>query len=246
MLLKGGPPVTMGPLGTNIRRHNHAPEATKSSLNTSRSLSIDETKYSSPSLTSSPSLHASGSLLNLKKIERKAKSTKILVNPVCSDSVGSSEDSNNPKKDNSKWKGKKKRLKADDKKKQKNYETNYACDKNGEVCRKEAREKKKSISCFKIKSSDDKSRSDEDQKSGKENCKNENSSNWRHCPEPEPDIVIDSRKNSKETLVDEASPNTDAKLKTDQICMEKTDSFRRGRSNAEVRILYISVAVHVQ
>ncbi|CAG9100633.1 unnamed protein product [Plutella xylostella] len=221
LLLKGGPPIAMGPLGT--RRHPADPDAMKNItlLHKSRRFSIEDTKDSSPSLTSSPSLNTSGSLLNLRKIERTAKSTKILVNPVCSDSLGS-DDANKPK--DSKWKGKKKRLKSDEKKKHKNDDSQLEHD-NSRLRRNEAKEEKKSISCFKMKSSDDKSRSDEDRKSGKENCSNENSSNWSSV---EPDIVIDSRKNSKEMLVNE-STMTDVTMGIDQVRANKTDIVRKGK-----------------
>lgn len=234
LLLKGGPPVAMGLLGANSRKHIQTPEATKNVLYNTSSFTIDETKESSASLTSSPSLPTSGSLLNLRKIKRKAKSTKILVNPACTDSLGSSEDSTRPKKVDPKWKGKKKRLKGEEKQKHNSDDTKKECDWNEEVFRCEAKKDEKSISCFKMKSSEEKARPNEDHKSGKENCKNENSSNWSHCLEP--DIIIDSRKNSKEIILDETADNTEVKSKSDQSSMEKTDSIRKSSPGFEVSL----------
>lgn len=222
LLFKGGPPVAMGPLGTNKLRHNTA-DAMKALklIPTSVRRTSDETKDSSPSHNSSPILINSGSLLNLRKIERKAKSTKILVNPVCSDSVGTSDDSNRSKNVNSKWNGKKKRLKSDSSSKNHKKDERKR-DKNDPISRSDGKEDKKSISCFKIKSSEDKSRSDEDQKLGKENCTNENASNLMSAVKP--DIINHSRKNSKEILVDESTMTDQMLLKTDQSDTGKTDS----------------------
>ncbi|KOB51847.1 Alstrom syndrome protein 1, partial [Operophtera brumata] len=125
-------------------------------------------------------------------IERRAKSTKILVNPACSD-VCTSDDSNRSNA-NSKWNGKKKRLKPEN-----GHKNVDRFDKNHLISRNEAKKDKKSVSCFKIKSSEDK-RSDEDGKSGKENCKNENASNlWSS---EKPDVISHLRK-KKEVFVDE-------------------------------------------
>lgn len=210
----------MGPLGTNKSRHVNPDtiKAIKMMPRTVRRLSEDKT--SSPSLTSSPSfISSSGSLLNLRKIERKAKSTKILVNPVCSDSLSTSDDGNSSKKANSKWNGKKKRLKSEIKNRKE-----YKNDKDIKytISRKEAREDKKSISCFKMKSSEDKSRTDDDRKFGKENCTNENVSN--SIGRQEPDLIRHSRKNSKEILVDGSTMTDVSLLKTDQLETGKTDS----------------------
>lgn len=219
LLFKGGPPVTMGPLGTNskIRQSTEAMKTLKVLSRPVRRLSED-TKDSS-SLTSSPSYIHSGSLLNLRKIERKAKSTKILVNPVCSD-VGTSDDSNNSKTVNTKWNGKKKRLKSENGRNHKKDDAK--CDRNDPIRRDGVkREDKKSISCFKMKCSNDKSRSDEDKKSGGENCSNENASNFMNAEKP--DLINHSRKNSREILVDETTM-TDDGFRTDQLGTGKTDS----------------------
>ncbi|XP_052750286.1 apoptosis-stimulating of p53 protein 1 isoform X2 [Galleria mellonella] len=219
LLFKGGPPITMGPLGTNtkIRQTTETAKSVKVRPKPVRRASED-TKDSS-SLNSSPTyVHPSGSLLNLRKIERKAKSTKILVNPVCSDSVGTSDDSNNSKTVDSKWNGKKKRLKPEQGKTHKKDDAK--CDKNDTISRNAAKkEDKKSISCFKRKSSSDKLRTDDDKKSGRENCSNENASNSMNVEKP--DIINHSRKSSKEIVVD-ASKMQERLLKTDQI--GKTDS----------------------
>lgn len=212
LLFKGGPPIAMGPLGSNKIRQN--PTATMKALKllpkTSRRLSEDNS-----SLASTPSeIHSSGSLLNLRKIEKTAKSTKILVNPVCSDSVGTSDDSNPTK--TKKWNGKKKRLKLEGSK-VKNGES-----KNDSIRRDAAKEDKKSISCFKMKCSDDKSRSDDEKKSGRENCSNENASNLMNADKP--DLINHSRKNSKEILVDESTMTDESALKANQLAKRKTDS----------------------
>lgn len=230
LLLKGGAPVAMGPLGTSSKaRHNNtdAMKAIKLLPRTVRRFS-DDTKDSSPSHTSSPSLiDSSEGLLNLRKIERKAKSTKILVNPVCSDSISNSDDSNRSKSANSKWNGKKKRLKSENGKYHK--ATDCKSDKNDAISRNEAREDKKSISCFKMKSSGDKSRLDDDRKSGRENCTNENSSNLIGVEKP--DLINHSRKNSREILVDESTMTDEMPLKTDQLDPGKTDSAIAVRIN---------------
>ncbi|XP_073946165.1 ankyrin-repeat, SH3-domain, and Proline-rich-region containing Protein isoform X3 [Choristoneura fumiferana] len=225
---RGGPPVSMGPLGASSKPRHHVTDTMKTikiSAKPTRRYS-SETKESSPSQTSSPSfINSSGSLLNLRKIERKAKSTKILVNPVCSDSIGTSDDSNRSKKA-SKWNGKKKRLKSENEKRYQNDETKS--DKNGAISRDSSvRENKKSISCFKMKCSEDKSRSDDDGKSGGENCTNENSSNVMNAEKP--DLINHSIINSKEILVDE---NTIVgRAKTDQTVTGKTDSVIAVKEN---------------
>ncbi|KAI5638176.1 hypothetical protein NE865_09122 [Phthorimaea operculella] len=230
LLFKGGSPVNMGPLGTNKTRHMN-PDIEKSAKMLSRNVRrLSEDKGSSPSLTSSPSfISSSGSLLNLRKIERKAKSTKILVNPVCSDSVSTSDDSNPSKKTNSRWNGKKKRLKSENGKNRKDAK----CDEIDAIRRNEAREDKKSISCFKMKSSEDKSRSDEDRRSGKENCTNENVSNLIGVEKP--DLINHSRKNSKEILVDESTMTDEAFLVTDQLSTRKTDRAIAVKENEKVK-----------
>lgn len=217
LLFKGGS-VDMGPLGTSKARHTN-PDAIKTIKMMPRIVRrFSEDKTSSPSLTSSPSfISSSGSLLNLRKIERTTKSTKILVNPVCSDSLSTSDDGNPAKKGNSKWNGKKKRLKSEIK-----NGKEYKNDKDESISRKEAREGKKSISCFKIKSCEDKSRSDDDRKFGKENCTNENVSN--SIGTQKPDLIRHYRKNSKEILVDESTrTQEESLLKTDQLDTGKTD-----------------------
>ncbi|XP_049874912.1 apoptosis-stimulating of p53 protein 1 isoform X2 [Pectinophora gossypiella] len=208
----------MGPLRTH-KIHQHNPETLKTMKMMPRTVrQFSEDKGSSPSQTSSPSfISSSGSLLNLRKIEQKAKSTKILVNPVCSDSLSTSDDSNPSKKVSSKWNGKKKRLKSE-----KIKYIEGKSDKDDAIRRNEARADKKSISCFKMKSSEDKSRSDEDRRSGKENCTNENVSNLIGV---EPDLINHSRKNSKEILVDESTMTDETFLVTaDQLNVGKTDS----------------------
>ncbi|XP_026330904.1 apoptosis-stimulating of p53 protein 1 isoform X3 [Hyposmocoma kahamanoa] len=216
LLFKGGS-VDMGPLGTSKARHTN-PDAIKTIKMMPRTVRrFSEDKTSSPSLTSSPSfISSSGSLLNLRKIERKTKSTKILVNPVCSDSLSTSDDGHPSKKGSSKWNVKKKRLKSEIKNRKE-----YKNDKDESISRKEARADKKSISCFKTRSSEDKSRSDDDRKFGKENCTNENVSN--SIGRPKPDLIRHYRKNSKEILVDESTRIDESLLKTDQLETGKTD-----------------------
>ncbi|XP_030024062.2 apoptosis-stimulating of p53 protein 1 isoform X2 [Manduca sexta] len=220
LLFKGGPPVAMGPLGASkIRQNNAGAMKAIRLMHKPDARFNDEVKESLPSLTSSPSfINSTGSLLNLRKIERKAKSTKIHVNPVCSDSVGSSDDSIRSKNLNLKWNGKKKRLKNENAKSHRKDERKS--DKNDPISRDGAKEDKKSISCFKMRSSEDKSRLDEDRKLGKENCTNENASNLMSSGKP--DVINHSRKNSKEILVDESTMTDQTLLKTDQT--GKTDT----------------------
>lgn len=221
LLFKGGPPVAMGPLGANRLRHmTDSMKGVKLVSKPIREFN-DDAKDSSASLTSSPSLVDSTSLLNLRKIERKAKSTKILVNPVCSD-VCTSDDSNRSNV-NSKWNGKKKRLKAENA-----YKKADKIDKNDPISRNEAKRDKKSVSCFKMKSSETK-RSDEDGKSGKENCKNENASNLRNSEKP--DVINHSRKNSRDILVDEGTMTDETSFNTDQLDKGKTDSVLAIKEN---------------
>lgn len=223
LLFKGGPPVAMGPLGTNKLRQNTS-EAMKSLklISTSVRRISDETKDSSPSHNSSPILiNSSGSLLNLRKIERKAKSTKILVNPVCSDSIGTSDDSNRSENVVSKWNGKKKRLKAESGSKR-HKKGEHKPDKNEPISRGDGKEDKKLISCFKLKSSESKSRSEDDQNLGKENCKNENASNLMNTEKP--DVINHSRKNSNEIFIDEGTMTDQMLPRTDQLDTGKTDS----------------------
>ena len=211
LLFKGGPPVAMGPLGTSSKVRRNSSEVMKISIFPNPEHHIDEcTKESLTSLKLLPSYaDASGNLLNLRKIERKAKSTKILVNPVCPDSV--SDDSNTSKSTSKKWNGKKKRLKIGF---TKNHKIDNPDAQNKAISRDEAKEGKKSISCFKIKSREDKSRTNEDRTSGRENYTNENASNSMSAEKP--DLIRHSRKSSKETLIDEGTM-TDASLGTDQF-----------------------------
>lgn len=229
LLFKGGPPVAMGPLGSNIKKQQRITEDISVQL-LSKPFNQPNTELNGTS--PSPTFFKSTSnLLNLRKIERKTKSTKILVNPVCSDSLGSSDESNRSKKMNSRWNGKKKRLKSD-----RTTSCNKSVDTetyNGEECRVVAREEKKSISCFKLKNSDDKSRTEEDQKSGKENCKNENSSNWKNLGSETPDIICDSQ-NSRH----KSDGKTHEMRVEDQLDTDKTDSNKRC-GNDEVSILLI-------
>ncbi|CAG9788043.1 unnamed protein product [Diatraea saccharalis] len=216
LLFKGGPPVAMGPLGTGKIRHNPADAMKTLKLlpKQMRRLSEDNSSY-----TSSPSLvQSSGSLLNLRKIEKKAKSTKILVNPVCSDSVGTTSDESNPPK-TKKWNVKKKRLKSDTRNRDSNREDS--------ISRDTAKEDKKSISCFKMKHNDDKSRSEDDKKSGRENCTNENASNLMNAEKP--DLINYSRNSSKEILVDESTMTDESMLVAEPG--EKTDSAIAVKSN---------------
>lgn len=226
LLFKGGSPVAMGPLSANRLRHTtDTMKAIKLVQKPVRQFS-DDAKDSSASLTSSPSLVESTSLLNLRMIERRAKSTKILVNPVCSD-VCTSDDSNRSNA-NSKWNGKKKRLKAEN-----GHKNVDRIDKNDPISRNEAKKDKKSVSCFKIKSSDDK-RSEEDGKLGKENCKNENASNLRSSEKP--DVINHSRKN-KEILVDEGTMTDETSFNIDQLDKGKTDTVLAIKKH-EVRKTY--------
>ncbi|CAH2041459.1 unnamed protein product, partial [Iphiclides podalirius] len=159
LLFNGGSPVTMGPLGTNGKmRHNRADVMKNIHLLTHSNQAFNtDAKDNLISPNSMPAfMDSSGSLLSLRKIERKTKSTKILVNPVCLDGVSSSDDSNRSKSATSKWNGKKKRLKLAKDKKDVNEQNE--CDVQN---REEAKKDKKSISCFKIKSSDEKERADQ-------------------------------------------------------------------------------------
>ncbi|XP_045499832.1 apoptosis-stimulating of p53 protein 1 isoform X4 [Colias croceus] len=203
----------MGPLGAN-RHRNNTTDVMKTLNMIPKSVRShnDNAKESPSSLTSLPThVDSPSNLLNLRKIERKAKSTKILVNPVCSDSIVTSDDS--PSKSNSKWKGRKKRLKNKCIKSSKD-------DSDEAISRNEDKEKEKSISCFKIKSRDDKRKNDES-KLGRENCSNENASNLMNA---QPDLINHSSNNSKERLVDESTMTDNALLKSDQVDAEKTDS----------------------
>ncbi|CAH0727002.1 unnamed protein product, partial [Brenthis ino] len=223
LLFKGGPPVTMGPLGSSKMRENST-DVMKISIFPNPEHHIDE--CAKERLTSLKSLSsytdASGNLLNLRKIERKAKSTKILVNPVCPDSI--SDDSNTSKSAGAKWNGKKKRLKLAV---VKNENVDNPNVENKEISRDEAKEDKKPISCFKIKSWEDKSRTNEDRNSGRENYTNENASNSMSAEKP--DLIRHSRKNSKETLIDEGTM-TDASLGTDQFA-RNIDSATTGKKD---------------
>lgn len=226
LLFKGGSPVAMGPLGANRLRHmTDTMKAIKLAPKPIRQFS-DDAKDSSASLTSSPSLEST-SLLNLRKIERRAKSTKILVNPVCSD-VCTSDDSNRSKV-NSKWNGKKKRLKAENV-----YKKTDKIDKTDPISRNEAKKDKNSVSCFKMKSSEHK-RSDEDGKTVKDNCKNENASNLRSSEKP--DVINHSRKSSREILVDESTMTDETSFNTDQMDKGKTDSVLAHKENEVSRTL---------
>ncbi|XP_050668815.1 uncharacterized protein LOC126968057 isoform X5 [Leptidea sinapis] len=157
LLFKGGPPITMGPLGSNKTRHTT--NVMKTLALPKSVCSLSEANKDSTTLTSVAYID-SGSLLNLRKIERKAKSTKILVNPVCSDSLVTSDDS--PMNSSPKWKGKKKRLKTKQVKAKNDEPENDAM-------RGDAKKDKISISCFKVKYNED--------KDIKENCTNENVNN---------------------------------------------------------------------
>ncbi|XP_050668809.1 apoptosis-stimulating of p53 protein 2 isoform X2 [Leptidea sinapis] len=147
----------MGPLGSNKTRHTT--NVMKTLALPKSVCSLSEANKDSTTLTSVAYID-SGSLLNLRKIERKAKSTKILVNPVCSDSLVTSDDS--PMNSSPKWKGKKKRLKTKQVKAKNDEPENDAM-------RGDAKKDKISISCFKVKYNED--------KDIKENCTNENVNN---------------------------------------------------------------------
>lgn len=215
LLFKGGPPVTMGPLGSSSKIRQNSNEVMKISIFPNTKHEINENmKDNSTSMTPLPSyVDTSGNLLNLRKIERKAKSTKILVNPVCSDSI--SDDSATSKSVSMKWNGKKKRLKIGLIKKENKESLSLE---HKAISRDEADEDKKPISCFKIKSREDKSRTNEDRNSGRENCTNENVNNSMSAEKP--DLIRHSRKNSKETLIDEATM-TDTILNID--CSRKNE-----------------------
>ncbi|XP_014370022.2 apoptosis-stimulating of p53 protein 1 isoform X2 [Papilio machaon] len=161
LLFNGGPPVTMGPLGTNGKLRHHDTDVMKTIqlLPKPKHSYCTNTKENPVSLTTVPSfMDSSGNLLNLRKIERKTKSTKILVNPVCLDSVSSSDDSHRSKSGITKWNGKKKRLKAiKDYKKDENIRNNSEKDDTKSKDKDETKKDKKTISCFKSKTSDDKS-----------------------------------------------------------------------------------------
>ncbi|XP_050343983.1 apoptosis-stimulating of p53 protein 2 isoform X5 [Nymphalis io] len=210
----------MGPLGSSSKIRQNAADVMKISIFHNPEHQINEdTKESTSPLTSMPSfVDLSGNLLNLRKIERKAKSTKILVNPVCSDNI--SDDSTTSKSVNTKWNSKKKRLKMG---LVKNENKDGFIVEHKAISRDEAKEDKKPISCFKIKSRDDKSRSNEDRNSGRENCTNENASNSMSTEKP--DLIRHSRKNSKETLIDEATM-TDASIEIDHYT-KKVDSLNK-------------------
>lgn len=174
LLFNGGPPVSMGPLGTNGKLRHHTTDVMKTIqlLPKSKHSFCTNTKDNSVALTTVPSfMDSSGNLLNLRKIERRTKSTKILVNPVCLDSVSSSDDSHSSKSGVTKWNGKKKRLKAKDIKKDEN--TQNDSEKDVIKSKDETKKDKKTISCFKIKTSDDKSPDDKTVEyyvSKKDNC----------------------------------------------------------------------------
>lgn len=209
LLFKGGPPVTMGPLGSSSKIRQNSNDVMKISIFPNPEHEINENmKENSSSMTPLPTyIDTSGNLLNLRKIERKAKSTKILVNPVCSDSI--SDNSATSKSVSMKWNGKKKRLKIGLVKKDTKESLSLE---HKAISRDEADEDKKSISCFKIKSREDKSRTNEDRNSGRENCTNENANNSMSAEKP--DLIRLSRKSSKETLLDEATM-TDTSLNID-------------------------------
>lgn len=231
LLFKGGPPIAMGPLRTNFKKHQNECKASMQIISNSipRSTTIATSMSSSPS-----SGKPTGSLLNLRKIERQAKSTKILVNPVCSDSLESSDDSNKSKKAN-KWSGmKKRRLKSDFKNCYKPVKTEeeYFTNQNEvtEATRGEIQEEK-SISCFKLKHSDYKSRSSEDQKSGKDNCKNENSCNWKHIDGVTPDVINYSISNLNQIVIQPKDRDGKGISIKDQSSTGKTDSDKLSVKN---------------
>ncbi|XP_032517881.2 apoptosis-stimulating of p53 protein 2 isoform X4 [Danaus plexippus] len=217
LLFKGGPPITMGPLGSTKTNEN-ADEVIKTIGIYPRDNNVisDNNREHSPIISIPKYVDSSGNLLNLKKIERNGKTTKILVNPVCSESV--SDDSCTPKTVNTKWNGKKKRLKFGFNKYKDNLHSKHID--SGCV---ETKEDKKSISCFKIKSRDDKTRTNEDRSSGRENCTNENASN--SLSSDKPDLIIHSRKNSNETSIDE-------KAVTDEF-IEQIKAKKRCASNGK-------------
>ncbi|XP_041981490.1 apoptosis-stimulating of p53 protein 1-like isoform X2 [Aricia agestis] len=202
LLFQGGPPIMMGPLGagSKVRCHNgDVLKIIKLLPKSSRRLSTVESSMSQTYVDS-------GSLLNLRKIEAKAKSTKILVNPVCTDSVGTSDDSNTSGSNGTraKWNGKKKRLKAGPAKTINKDETD-------ETRRDEAKQKKKSVSCFKVKNREDKRRNEN--RVVKENCSNENANNTMNAERPDL-IKYTSDKEINETELTNEAGNEDHK-KTD-------------------------------
>lgn len=235
LLFKGGPPVAMGPLGTNIKKHQGSTDSISVQL-MSKTAQYSNGDINGMSLTSSPTLFKSKTnLLNLRKIERKAKSTKILVNPVCSDSVESSDESNRSKKITSKWNGKKKRLKPENiiscYKSEDTDEFNYD---TINVRRDSAHEEKKTIGCFELKNTEEKSTM-QDHKNGKDNCRNENSSNWRIMESDKPDLINHSSKNSREYVIKVKVIEDEIDPKRDQLSEDKTDSVNCISKIHEVR-----------
>ncbi|CAK1582820.1 unnamed protein product [Parnassius mnemosyne] len=217
LLFNGGPPVTMGPLGTSGKmRHNtsNVIKAIQMLPKSEHGFSIDE-KDNPVSLTSLSSLmDSSGSLLNLRKIERKAKSTKILVNPVCLDSVSSGDDNNQSKTAMSKWNGKKKRLKSTKDNKKDETESNDS-EKNS---REEAKKNKKTLSCFKIKSSEDKTND-----ITKANDCNTNKSSFENIGPNKPDVTNYTSKNNSDIWIDQGTLSDTKIIKNEQVVIKKTD-----------------------
>ncbi|CAK1543084.1 unnamed protein product [Leptosia nina] len=225
LLFKGGPPVTMGPLGSNKTRHNSTNVMKTLNMLPKSVHGVTDTKDDSASPTSVPSIIDSGNLLNLRKIEREAQSTKILVNPVCTDSFGS--DDSPSKSTNSKWKGKKKRLKVKQTKPEKEHKY-----------RDEAREGKTSINCFKIRSHD--KRGDDDAKLAKDNCLNENATNLMNQPD-----LINHPCNSNERLVDESTMTDDELLNRTRADYEKTDLVRRNEVSCTIIFSYTISKINI-
>ncbi|GBP80310.1 hypothetical protein EVAR_47810_1, partial [Eumeta japonica] len=233
LLYKGGPAVAMGPLGTNSRKHQKTADAVTSVKLISKAGECLNNEASSVSLASSPMLLKSTSLLNLRKIERRTKSTKILVNPVCSDGIGSSDDSNHSKKYRSKWNGKKKRLKGHNTIHYKSDDSKSSSDKSSDSNRKNTfDDDKKSTNCFKIRSSSRKIDFVDERRSGKENCTNENCSNWKTIRADGPDILDHSIKNCLDgEIVEKDTPQDHEK---DQSVTDKTDRVSAMEVGSEV------------
>ncbi|CAG4996430.1 unnamed protein product [Parnassius apollo] len=223
LLFNGGPPVTMGPLGTSGKmRHNtsNVIKAIQMLPKSEHRFSIDE-KDNPVSLTSLSSLmDSSGSLLNLRKIERKAKSTKILVNPVCLDSVSSGDDNNQSKTAMSKWNGKKKRLKSTKDSKKDETESN---DSENHY---EAKKDKETVSCFKIKSSNDKTH---DITKGNECCTDKKTSD--NTKPNKSDVTNHTIKNNSVILINKGTLGDTKTVKNEQLIIEKTDRAAVDHSN---------------
>lgn len=214
LLFNGGPPVTMGPLGANGKMRNNRPDLMKNiQLLGSNQVFNTDAKDNLIPINSAPSfMDSSGSLLNLRKIERKTKSTKILVNPVCLDGVSSSDDSNRSKSAIIKWNGKKKRLKPakDNKDENDRHDSEFQN-------RDEAKKDKRTVSCFKIKGSDEK----EHQEIIKESYANKNADLSKNCTKP--DIINHTKKHNSDSSIDKTNMNDNEEALNISLNVKKDD-----------------------